>query len=121
MNKRRLLTFIALALSCSFLLVYGTTYLLAMNSDAFHSAKAFVANAPVVVQVLGPPSTIRLSLIGAQVTLSPSSGHAAFRIVVKGQKRNGIVYAIVRRQNGSWHVTDANLVADGLPTVHIGP
>lgn len=84
-------------------------YLITAASEPYRAAEAFVATNEIVRERVGPVVSVRLGFGKIKFTYSSRSGNARMPLVVRGQAKEGVVYATLTKEQGAWKVTSATL------------
>lgn len=110
-KKKKMLTILGITLIL-IICFFAGLYMLAVRSEAYRFALEFIDNNKLISQNIGPLKNQRLALFGYSVRQKGSQGHAEYKILVKGEKGEGIVYLELKKSVGIWKVIQGNLVPD---------
>ncbi|NIO19739.1 MAG: hypothetical protein GTN76_03100 [Candidatus Aenigmarchaeota archaeon] len=111
LNKKKMLTIfgITLLVLICFLIVL---YILGVRSEAYKFALEFIKDNKLILEKIGPLKSQRLAPFGYFVRYTGPRGHAEYKILVKGEKGEGIVYIELEKSVGIWKVIRGNFVLD---------
>ena len=87
-------------------MIFGFVYFGMANSEAMDAAKVAVAQAPAVVEKVGPVQKTRLAMLGSSLSWSGPEGEATLYLVVHGGRGTTRVRVEMRKALGAWTVTD---------------
>lgn len=104
-NKKYLILFFVV----TFLIMWTTSHLLLMNSDAYQKAVVFSENNPLVLDTIGKSLKFRLALVGSKLSERQASGNAELILVVSGEKTNGDIILKMNKDSTGWTVTAGEL------------
>ena len=95
-------------------------YELLIRSQALQYSKAFLNNSPALQKQVGSIRTIGVPfmLTGCSLDQRGGEGTATFKLIVSGEREEGIVYLKATKHLGLWSVTGANYFSsNGKPIV----
>ncbi len=94
---------IVLSLLCAIFLV---TSILAINSDAYATAKKFIQNDAQLTNDIGSIEDINFNFFDYHIKNNGDFGSAYFNLLVEGENENAVVYIKLHKKNNIWYVVE---------------
>ena len=88
---------------------FAGLYLLGIKSEPYRFALKFIDDNQAIIDKVGKVKNRYLAFFGYSVRYRGPSGHADYKIVIKGEKGKGTVYLKLEKSIGKWKVLQANL------------
>lgn len=91
---------------------FVSLYIVGVRSEPYSVALRFIDNNKTILETIGSLESRRLAFFGYSVRYKGPRGHAEYKILVKGEKGEGIVYIELEKSVGIWKVIRGNFVLD---------
>lgn len=102
-------------------LLFMGIYLWAINDVPYKRSLEFIKKNKQVIEAIGEIENLYLSFFGKYyVTSNGTAGYAEYKIKVNGDKSKGIVYIVLRQNEGKWKVVQCKLVYADDKVVNLG-
>ena len=117
-KKKKLLTIVTITTILVVCFFIGL-YIIGIRGEAYKYSLRFIEYDPIIQDSIGSIQSKRLSFFGFSVIQSGAHGHAEYKILLKGNKKRGVVYLELEKSAGVWKVINGNLITENGETIPV--